>query len=77
MGRHCLNAPKKGMVTGVRYKPELEKYIFDSALWLDGGFEVRDLVKDYPGIIFFDFDDRERMMRVLAHIDEYIEFEYV
>lgn len=77
MGRHCLNAPKKGMVTGVRYKPELEKYIFDSTLWLDGGFEVRDLVKDYPGIIFFDFDDRERMMRVLAHIDEYIEFKYV
>ncbi|MCR4675574.1 MAG: ATP-grasp domain-containing protein [Lachnospiraceae bacterium] len=76
-GRHCLNARKQGVIKNVRFKAELEKYIFDSVMWLDSGFRVNNLEKDYPGIIFFDFDDKEKMMHILENIDEYIEFEYV
>lgn len=75
-GRHCLNGHQKGRVKNVRFNPDLERNIYDSVMWLEDGYEINNIEKDYPGIIFFDFDDREKMIYVVEHIDSYVELIY-
>ncbi len=75
-GRHCLNSKKQGIIKDVIIKPEFAKYVYDKAMWMGGGFEVKNLEKDYPGILFFDFEDRQVMEKILASVDNYIEFVY-
>ena len=75
-GRHCLNSKKTGIVKDVKLKPEFKKYVFDRAMWLEDGFEIKNIEKDYPGILFFDFETREQMMEIVRNIDEYIELMY-
>lgn len=75
-GRHCLNGSRTGRVREVKIRPELEQHIFDRVMWIDGGFEIRNVEKDYPGILFFTFDKRQEMMKILEHIEDYIEIVY-
>lgn len=75
-GRHCLNGSRPGIVKNVRFHKELEPYIYDAAMWIGDGFEIRDPLKDYPGIIFFDCDDREKIEHIVRHIDRYVELVY-
>ncbi|MCR5770691.1 MAG: ATP-grasp domain-containing protein [Butyrivibrio sp.] len=75
-GRHCLNGHKKGKIKNIRFDSDLEKYIYDSVMWLGKGYEIKNTEKDYPGIIFFDFDDREKMIYIVEHIDMFVELIY-
>lgn len=75
-GRHCLNGRKAGIVKDVIIKPELKEYVYDSAMWLDDGYEIKDIKKDYPGILFFDFDTRERIMEIVGKVEKYVTLLY-
>lgn len=75
-GRHCLNGYRRGRVKNVNFDYDLKKYIYDDVMWIGNGFEIKNVEKDYPGIVFFDFDDREKMTYIIEHIDEYVELIY-
>lgn len=75
-GRHCLNARKPGKIKDVILKPGLKEFVYDQADWLNGGFDIKDIYKDYPGILFFDFDNRENMLNVVNNIEDYLEIVY-
>ena len=75
-GRHCLNGRKRGIVKNVKFHPDFEKYIYDDIIWIVSGYEIKNTEKDYPGIVFFDFDDREKMMHVVNNIEDYVELIY-
>lgn len=75
-GRHCLNGRKRGKVKKVKIHPELEKYIYDDIMWMTDGYEIKNIEKDYPGIIFFDFDDRDKLLYMVECIGDYVELIY-
>lgn len=75
-GRHCLNGNRTGVVTGVVFKEGLKQHIYDSVMWFGNGFEIKNIIKDYPGIIFFEFEDHDEMMNIIDHIEDYIELVY-
>ena len=76
-GRHCLNAPHIGMVKAITISKELEPYIYDRVIWRDCPYMVDNVTKDYPGILFLSFPDREIQEKYIEHISSYISFEYV
>lgn len=75
-GRHCLNGNRTGIVKEVVIKEDLKKHIYDSVMWMSDRFEIRNIEKDYPGIIFFKFEERAEMLNILDNIDQYIELIY-
>ncbi len=72
-GRHCLNSNKKGIVKNIIINHELEKYIYDKVTWYDGRFEIKDIEKDYPGIIFLEFSSSDEKNRITREIQDLIE----
>ena len=56
--------------------PGLKEFVYDKADWLNDGFDIKDIYKDYPGILFFDFDNRENMLNVVNNIEDYLEIVY-
>jgi biotin carboxylase len=75
-GRHCLNGNRTGIVKKIDIKEDFKKHIYDSVMWLGDGFEINDIEKDYPGIVFFEFDDRDEMSQVIDNVEKYIELIY-
>ena len=72
-GRHCLNGRRSGKVKGASLKLGLEEYVYEKVFWIEDYYEVVNIERDYPGIIFFDFEDKEKMIRVIENIDDYYE----
>lgn len=75
-GRHCLNGNKKGTVIDIKIKEQFAKHIYDKIIWLKEEFVINDIEKDYPGIVFFAFDDKDEMMQILDNIGDYVELVY-
>lgn len=75
-GRHCLNPPRIGRVKSFSIDPTLARFIYDRFIWFENGFEVKNTAKDYPGIIFLDFPDRETQIDLTMRIRDLINFHY-
>lgn len=73
-GRHCVAAPKPGTIKDIIIAPELESHIFDRLMWWNPGFEIRNCEKEFAGLIFYDFDNREQMLKIVERITDFIEF---
>ncbi|MCR5609575.1 MAG: ATP-grasp domain-containing protein [Lachnospiraceae bacterium] len=73
-GRHCLNARKQSRVNEIIIKSGLKEYVYDSIFWIENGYEITNIYKDYPGIIFFEYDDKIKIMNILEHIEDYYAF---
>ena len=75
-GRHCLNGPHKGIVKEVIINRELERYVYDKIMWIDEGYAIENVDKDYPGILFLNFDSEMHAKSMIENIDDYLEFVY-
>lgn len=75
-GRHCLNAPYPGKIKSFKVAPELEQYVYDRIIWGGEGFEVKKPEKDYPGILFLEFDNSVTEKMIVGRINQYISFTY-
>lgn len=75
-GRYIMQAPHNGTVTDVLVNPEFEKHIYDKYEWWQSGFEINDYYKDKLGVIFYEFEDREEMIKSINNIDRLITFKY-
>jgi hypothetical protein len=64
------------VVKEVVIKEKLKKHIYDNAMWLGDGFEIKNIEKDYPGIIFFYFDNKDEMLQIIDNIEQYVELIY-
>ena len=76
-GRHCLNATCTGRLRHFQLDEyRLAPYVYDSIIWGGAGFEVKRQDKDYPGILFLKFPDRETQMNTVKNIKELVNFEF-
>ena len=76
-GRHCLNAMRTGKIKHLDFDKELLlPYIYDSIIWGNNDFEIKREDKDYPGILFLKFPNRETQMFTMKHIKNLVTFQF-
>lgn len=76
-GRHCLNAMHTGKIKKlVLDKKLLLPYVYDKIIWGDNNFEITRKDKDYPGILFLKFPNRETQMYTMEHIMNLVNFQF-
>lgn len=76
-GRHTLNGHRPGVVIDIHMSDKLKSHVYDSVYWFENGkYTIKNTKKDYPGIIFFSFENREEMMDILDNIDDHVSLVY-
>ena len=74
---HNLHSERSGIYQGVRFAPELERYIYRKCLYKKPGDAVEffDNASKCLGIVFMKFPSAEEMQRYLDDISRYITVE--
>lgn len=74
---HNLHTDKNGTFKGVWYSEEIKPYIIREAVYKKDGDSVEyfDNAAKAIGIVFFKFDTKENMAKILGRINEHIKIE--
>ena len=71
---HNLHSSKNGIYCGIKFLPELEKYIIKKCIYKRKGDKIRYFsnAADALGILFMRFNNMDEMLFILEHINNYI-----
>ena len=72
-GRFCIMPPKNGIIDDVIIADELKKYVYKDILWWKKGDFAKNYIADKCGILFWEFDNRDEMNKILAKSRELVE----
>ncbi len=71
-GRHCIMAPKEGLVKDVVISDELRGNIYKSLEWWKKGDIVYNHFTDKQGVLFLEYSSREEMTDKVSRIKELV-----
>lgn len=71
-GRHCIMAPKEGIIKDVVISKELDRNIYKSFVWWRKGDIVYNHFTDKQGILFLEYATREDMQDKVSRIKDLV-----
>lgn len=71
-GYHMMLADRNGVFKGVVVNPEFEKYIYQTVMWEDPGFEITNHLANKVGNVLFHFKTEEEKNKYMPIINEMV-----
>ena len=74
-GRHCIMADKNGILQSISISPDLDKHIYKKIIWMKPGERITNYKIEKCGIVFYEFYDRDDMLRKVTKIKDLVRVE--
>jgi biotin carboxylase len=70
--RHCIMADRNGLITDIKFSPEIKTNLFESFMWWRAGDRINDYLVDKCGIVFLKFSSMDEMLSKANNMQELI-----
>lgn len=75
VGRHCIMAPRNGIVRNIRIAPLLAPCICDQLLWWKPGDKIENFLVQKLGILQLQYQSQQQMLAMTQNINELVQVE--